>query len=79
MDGKGWKPDYGISAEGVRLLGFLEAIPREERAKVAAEVEKFCRAQGYVSLHDDLRALFGEAAEEQPGMGKVLPFRRGRG
>ena len=83
MDGKGWKPEYGISPEGVRLLGFVEALPQDEREKVADEVERFCRAQGYISLHDNLRAFLERdeepTAEPEPRLAKVLPFRRSGG
>ena len=66
MDGKGWRPEYGISAEGIEILGFVEALPREGR-------------QGYLSLHDDVRArLMRERARQSDEMAKVIPlFRRG--
>ena len=64
MDGKGWKPEYGISAEGIELLGYLEALPRDARREFLQEVAAKCRAAGYLSLHDDLRAAV-EAAGAQ--------------
>lgn len=57
VDGKGWKPEYGISAEGILVLGFVEALPREARREILAAVRMLCRSEGYVSLHDDLRAV----------------------
>ena len=90
MNGKGWKPEYGISAEGIELLGYLEALPRDARLELLQEVAAKCRSAGYLSLHDDLRAAVqaaekmtaGEAAgaaevEAQPG--KVIPLFRKRG
>jgi hypothetical protein len=56
MDGKGWRPEYGISAEGIEILGFIEALPREVRRELTKAVAATCRRQGYLSLHDDLRA-----------------------
>jgi|GEM_PF-2408846 len=85
MDGKGWKPEYGISSEGVEVLGFVEALPREARKELLDAIREICRRQGYVSLHDDLRAHFARRDElrahfaperEQPLMGKVIPFKR---
>jgi hypothetical protein len=85
MDGKGWKAEYGISSEGVEVLGFVEALPREARKELVDLVRETCRRQGYISLHDDLRACFAPRdglrehlapGEEQPRMGKVIPFRR---
>jgi hypothetical protein len=55
MDGKGWRPEYGISAEGIEILGFIEALPREVRRELAEAIAETCRRQGYLSLHDDLR------------------------
>ena len=75
MDGKGWKPEYGISSEGVQVLGFVEALPREARRELLEAIRETCRRQGYVSLHDDLRAHFA-AEREPPRMAKVIPFRR---
>lgn len=81
MDGKGWKPQYGISPEGVEMLGYLEALPREARREFLAEVAKKCRSAGYLSLHDDLRAAVEKAddlaGEERPA--KVIPLFRKRG
>ena len=81
MDGKGWKPQYGISAEGVEMLGYLEALPRDARLEFVQEVARKCRSAGYLSLHDDLRA----AVENADGLGeeaepaKVIPLFRKRG
>lgn len=80
MDGKGWKPEYGISPEGVELLGYVEALPREARAEILQEVTRKCRGAGYLSLHDDLRDAVeaaGDLAPEQDA--KVIPLFRKRG
>ncbi len=70
MDGKGWRPEYGISTEGIEILGFVEALPREVRRELADAIAATCRRQGYLSLHDDLRRRFqqqrGELAEVIP-------------
>lgn len=80
MDGKGWKPQYGISPEGVQVLGYVEALPREARREILAAVAQLCRKEGYLSLHDDLRSAMGRAAEAaQPAEAgsNVIPlFRR---
>jgi hypothetical protein len=82
MDGKGWKPEYGISAEGVEILGYVEALPREVRRELADAVGRLCRREGYLSLHDDVRdALTSERKAPQPQprprLAKVIPlFRR---
>ena len=73
MDGKGWKPQYGISAEGIEILGWIEALPREARRELLDEVTKLCRRQGYLSLHDDLRPLFERARRPRRGA-KVIPL-----
>ena len=77
MDGKGWKPHYGISAEGIELLGYLEALPRDARLEFLQEVAAKCRSAGYISLHDDLREAV-EKAEALGGDGeeraKVIPL-----
>ena len=78
MDGKGWKPEYGISEEGIEVLGYLEALPLEVRRELADAVAKLCRSQGYLSLHDDRRERLvpGEPAD-QGTLAKVIPlFRR---
>ena len=66
MDGKGWKPEYGISPEGVEILGWVEALPREARRELAATVEMLCRAQGYISLNDEVVMLDEERRARQP-------------
>jgi hypothetical protein len=62
-------------AEGVKVLGFVEALPREARRELLEAIRETCRQQGYLSLHDDLRAHFA-AERERPRMAKVIPFRR---
>jgi hypothetical protein len=77
MDGKGWKPEYGISAEGIEVLGYLEALPREVRREMADAIAALCKREGYLSLHDDLgeRTIDGPADPEK--LAKVIPlFRR---
>ncbi len=78
MNGKGWKPEYGISAEGIEVLGYLEALPREVRREMADAIAALCRREGYLSLHDDLGAAEPRAEPEVRGqLAKVIPiFRR---
>jgi hypothetical protein len=79
MDGKGWKPEYGISPEGVDILGYVEALPREVRRELAEAVGQLCRQEGYLSLHDDVRAALGKEKRppERARLAKVIPiFRR---
>jgi hypothetical protein len=59
----------------VAVLGFVEALPREARRELLEAIRETCRRQGYVSLHDDLRAHFA-AERGGPQMAKVIPFRR---
>lgn len=73
MDGKGWKPQYGISPEGIEILGYIEALPREARRELAQAVAKLCRSEGYLSLHDDVRELI-DRATRPPRTGKVIPL-----
>ena len=78
MDGKGWKPEYGISAEGIEVLGYLEALPKEVRRELTDAIAALCRREGYLSLHDDVRKRL---APNEPGengdLAKVIPlFRR---
>jgi hypothetical protein len=73
VDGKGWKPQYGISPEGIEILGFVEALPREARRELALAVAKLCRSEGYLSLHDDVRKLI-ERTQRPPQTGKVIPL-----
>jgi hypothetical protein len=63
---KGWQGDCGISDEGVEILGWVEALPREARRELAATVEMLCRAQGYVSLNDEIVVLDEERRTRQP-------------
>lgn len=81
MDGTGWKPEYGITIEGKKILGFIEALPKNAREELLTTVEGYCRSQGYVSLHDS----FALKAEEQQGqqsgssqMAQVIPILRSR-
>ena len=62
---KGWQDECGISAEGVEILGWVEALPREARRELAATVEMLCRAQGYVSLNDEIVLLDRERRARQ--------------
>ncbi len=80
MDGKGWKPQYGISAEGVEMLGYVEALPREARRELVRAVARLCRSEGYLSLHDDLRTAVERARERaaRPQGAKVIPLFRNR-
>ena len=48
MDGKGWKPQYGISSEGIELLGYVEALPRDARRELVQAVAELCRREGIV-------------------------------
>ena len=75
MDGRGWKPEYGISAEGIEILGYVEALPREVRHEMAEAVAKLCKAQGYLSLHDDVREQVARAADDSDAkLAKVIPL-----
>jgi hypothetical protein len=75
MDGRGWKPEYGISAEGIEILGYVEALPREVRQEMAEAVAKLCKAQGYLSLHDDVREQVARAADDSDEkLAKVIPL-----
>jgi hypothetical protein len=80
MDGKGWKPEYGISPEGIDALGYIEALPREIRRELADAISTLCRQEGYLSLHDDVRQRLAGAGRERGERGKlakVIPlFRR---
>lgn len=77
MDGKGWKPEYGISSEGVQILGYVEALPREVRRELADAVAELCRREGYLSLHDDVRRALLRERLAPPQTAKVIPlFRR---
>lgn len=79
MDGKGWKPQYGISPEGIELLGYVEALPREARRELLEAVAKLCRKQGYLSLHDDLRTAVEKAAPRpRQKQGEVIQLFRKR-
>jgi hypothetical protein len=75
MDGKGWKPEYGISAEGVEILGYLEALPQEVRREVACAIAILCRREGYLSLHDDVRDRLARGQPAEPRkLAKVIPL-----
>jgi hypothetical protein len=75
MDGKGWKPEYGISTEGVEILGYVEALPREVRRELAHAVGALCRREGYLSLHDDVRASLPREPRARRGrLAKVIPI-----
>jgi hypothetical protein len=63
---KGWQGECGISDEGVEILGWVEALPREARRELAATVEMLCRAQGYLSLNDEIVALEEERRARRP-------------
>jgi hypothetical protein len=78
MDGKGWRPEYGISAEGIEVLGYLEALPKEVRRELTDAVAALCRREGYLSLHDDVRKGLAPNEPDQGGdLAKVIPlFRR---
>ncbi|HET7788980.1 MAG TPA: hypothetical protein VIR81_04040 [Myxococcales bacterium] len=77
MDGKGWKPEYGISSEGVQILGYVEALPREVRRELADAVAELCRREGYLSLHDDVRKALAQERPAPAEPAKVIPlFRR---
>ena len=78
MDGKGWKPEYGISREGIEILGYFEVLPEDVRRELADAIAALCRREGYFSLHDDLRErLQPNPPSERPAQAKVIPlFRR---
>jgi hypothetical protein len=77
MDERGWKPEYGISAEGIDILGYVEALPREVRVELARAIAALCRREGYLSLHDDVRECIGRQRGEDGEVAKVIPlFRR---
>ena len=78
MDGRGWKPEYGISAEGIDILGYVEALPRDVRAELARAIATLCRREGYLSLHDDVSECIGRPQQTADGeLAKVIPlFRR---
>ena len=63
---KGWRGECGISDEGVEILGWVEALPREARRELAATVEMLCRAQGYLSLNDEIVRLEEERRHRLP-------------
>ena len=77
MDGKGWKPEYGISAEGIDALGYIEALPREVRRELADAIGALCRREGYLSLHDDVHERLGlEKSPAGEKLAKVIPLFR---
>ena len=75
MDGRGWKPEYGISAEGIDILGYVEALPRDVRAELAGAIATLCRREGYLSLHDDVRDRIGQSRRGADAkLAKVIPL-----
>jgi hypothetical protein len=77
VDGKGWKPEYGISPEGIDALGYIEALPREVRRELVDAIGKLCRREGYLSLHDDVRERVRPPHRDGGKLAKVIPlFRR---
>jgi hypothetical protein len=88
MSGNGWKSNYGISEEGIDMLGYLEALPRQVRRELVATVELICRSQGYLTLHDPFDQLGREEPREPEGtaapgstggaLAPVIPLRRVR-
>jgi hypothetical protein len=76
MDGRGWKPEYGISAEGIEILGYVEALPREVRQEMAAAVAALCKREGYLSLHDDVSERLADTTtqERDEKLAKVIPL-----
>ena len=80
MDGRGWKPEYGISPEGVKILGYVEALPKEVRDELADAIAHLCRSEGYFSLHDDLRDALARHAAPEPRSeaANVIPLFRAR-
>jgi hypothetical protein len=73
----GWQEDCGISDEGVEILAWVEALPREARRELAATVEMLCRAQGYLSLHDDVVVLDEARRLRQPQRARRAGRREG--
>ena len=79
MDGKGWKPEYGITLEGKKILGFVEALPKDAREELLTTIEVFCRSQGYVSLHDSFALKPEEQQESKTSeLAQVIPILRSR-
>ena len=75
MDGRGWKPEYGISAEGIDILGYVEALPRDVRSELARAIATLCRREGYLSLHDDVSECVGRSQQAADGeLAKVIPL-----
>ena len=70
---RGWQDECGISAEAVEILGWVEALPLEARQELAATVAMLCRAQGYVSLNDEVVLMDHERRARLPSRA-----RRGR-
>jgi hypothetical protein len=82
MDGNGWKPDYGISQEGIEVLGFIEALPQDSRRELVSTIARLCKCEGYFSLQDGLGALAErldpEPQETAANGAKVIPISQGR-
>jgi hypothetical protein len=74
MAGKGWRPEYGISPEGIDALGYIEALPREVRRELADAIATLCRREGYLSLHDDVGERLTGAAPSPAKLAKVIPL-----
>ena len=70
---KGWQGECGISDEGVEILGWVEALPEEARRELAATVEMLCRAQGYISLNDEIVTLEEERRLRLPQRARRPP------
>ena len=71
MDGRGWKPEYGISPEGTEMLGYLEALPRDVRRELVEAIATLCRREGYLSLHDDVGDRMPSAASDEEVAGLI--------
>jgi len=63
---KGWQEECGISEEGVEILSWVEALPREARKQLAATIAVLCRGQGYASLRDEIVILDQERRARLP-------------
>src|SRR3989442_13233165 len=50
---KGWQGEGGISDEGVEVLGWGDALPREAHRELCGTVESIFRAQGCMSVNGE--------------------------